>query len=104
MNIESFKNQLYKLYGINPSNDNSSDEIRESIKVLNKSILVNSSNENFNEMSENVASEKYQDSFLLCPYIILDFSAVNYIDTNAVKGLLEVRSLLIYRNVFPIIS
>jgi hypothetical protein len=79
INMESFKQRLFKHFGFNPANvDRHQKYVDE--KVIQQYI------ENLDDDNDGVHSKK------LVQYsnIILDFSAVNYIDTVSVISLQQV--------------
>ena len=81
INIESFKLKLFKNFGFNPAK---SGEIRQKYveeKVIQKHV------ENLNDDNDSV----YSKHLVQYPHLILDFSAVNYIDTGSVNCLEEVK-------------
>lgn len=73
VNCDSFQNQLFKFYGLSPI---------EKLQQIEADNMINTGDE------EQPILEKCEDKLKL-PDIILDFSAVNYIDTNGVKLLTQ---------------
>jgi MFS superfamily sulfate permease-like transporter len=76
-NCESFKKKLYRVYGFSP--------LEKAQNYKNKS-----NNELKNGNCTNKMDHDQNETTVLLdrdPDIILDFSAVNYIDTNGVKAL-----------------
>ena len=72
VNCDSFQNQLFKYYGLSPI---------EKLRQLDEQKLNNIDNE------ENLNAKKKEDCL---KDLILDFSAVNYIDTNGVNLLMQI--------------
>ncbi len=78
INMESFKQRLFKYFGFNPANvDHHKKHVEE--KVIQQYI------ENLDD--DNVHSK----NLVQYSNIILDFSAVNYIDTISVISLKQVK-------------
>ena len=71
MNCDNFQKNLFKRYGYSPV-----DKL-----LMNSSNKFGSINQNFDKHRDDTNSSVD----LKDPDIILDFSAVNYIDTNGVK-------------------
>jgi anti-anti-sigma regulatory factor len=87
-NCESFKKKLFKTYGFSPLEKTSSSSPISSTKTSTQAKLISSdsTNNNLNQIEANNQNETLL-SLDKDPDIILDFSAVNYIDTNGVKTL-----------------
>lgn len=87
-NCESFKNKLYKKYGLNPL-----DKLNEQQSVVLKSAICLDPGalDQIKKESENSTSNLdlniNDESIEFCkePDIILDVSAINYVDTDSVK-------------------
>jgi hypothetical protein len=88
-NCESFKKKLFKAYGFSPlDKTTSSSSVIISAKTSTEAKLISSSSIN-NNNNNNLTNNQIEAllSYQKDPDIILDFSAVNYIDTNGVKTL-----------------
>ena len=81
INIDSFKKKLVKNYGFNPSNLNSKQKYIEET-VIQKHVKKTNDEIEYVNQATNIVTH---------PNLVLDFSAVNYIDTSAVNSLLEVK-------------
>ena len=86
MNTSKFLNELYKLSGFGPNiqkyNEGKLDE------VYLTTISNGEQNERIRKSDTNLSTINTQTSFI--PYLLLDFSAVNYVDSAAVKSILQV--------------
>ena len=88
VNCESFVKSLYKLYGKTPFDKQTEDRVAKSMKPTRSVSPISRSDEDkiaHSCVDEEEATEKYMTEQCL----ILDLSAVNYIDTNGIKALLQ---------------
>ena len=81
INFQSFKENLIKTYGYDPAY----------LKKTYHQPENNMDNQAITDFSANDIA-----STINAPHLILDFSAVNYIDTVAIKVLIEVKSFFFF--------
>ena len=75
VNCENFLNQLYKQYGLSPEDKLLTDSIEK----------FGSINKNFDKPDD--IPDRQSESPKKDPDLLLDLSAVNYVDTNGAKAL-----------------
>jgi len=75
VNCENFLNQIYKHYGFSPVDKIMTDSVQK----------FGSINKNFDKPDE--ISDRQNESSRKDPDLLLDLSAVNYLDTNGAKCL-----------------
>ena len=81
VNCENFQKSLYKKYGFSPI-----DKIMQS---GNPSVKYGAINKNFDKL-EQIKTKSEDEIQRKDPDLILNFSAVNYIDTNGIKKLQQI--------------
>ena len=79
INIKSFKDKLIELYGYDPS------LLKQSIKKAEDAVVFDKKN-----IDSHMLSHDSLNANVRLPHVVLDFSAVNYVDTGAMRALLEV--------------
>lgn len=90
-NCESFQTQLYKHYGFSPNHKPTRDMQRErNERIVTVNPVYESSTMDMTDISSASDISQFDEpNNQIDPDVILDFSAVNYVDTNGIKMLYQ---------------